>query len=216
MSISYSGFVSAGGGASTAGPAGPQGPTGAAGSSGVAGAVGATGAQGSIGLTGATGSQGNTGATGAAGSQGIQGIQGIQGASGAQGTTGAAGPGALITTTSQRSYSAGTSIQPSTTNDVQITASWAIATTITLTGGSGGTVKLLSDSSATPTTEVARVTNSASGSTVVAGVSLNSTQTLTINYRVKAGDRYKFTTTNDAATPVFTLVGGVVIEQVLG
>lgn len=145
----------------------------------------------------------------------VAGPAGATGATGSAGATGASGAGSLVTSTGTRSVTAGTAVRPSTTNDVLVTASWKIDTTLSLTGGAAGTVKMLSDAATTPTTEVARVASSSTG-TLTVGLNLATSNILVMSFRVKAGDRYLFTTTNDVGTPVFTLVGGVVTEQVLG
>lgn len=146
---------------------------------------------------------------------GPAGATGATGSAGATGATGASGAGSLVTSTGTRSVTAGTAVRPSTTNDVLVTASWKIDTTLSLTGGAAGTVKMFSDAATTPTTEVARVASSSTG-TLTVGLNLATSNTIPISYRVKAGDRYLFTTTNDVGTPAFALVGGVVTEQVLG
>jgi hypothetical protein len=79
-----------------------------------------------------------------------------------------------------------------------------IDTSITLTVGAAGTVKLFCDAS-TQTTEVERVASSSTG-TLTVGLNLASSNTLVMMYPVSVGESCKLTTTNDTGTPVFTLV----------
>lgn len=138
---------------------------------------------------------------------------GPTGPTGATGSTGATGPGALITSQGTRSYAFGDIVRPSTTNDVEVTISVSIALALVLLATSSGTLKLFSDANSNPTTEIVpcRVSNSSGG---VAG--LAATQIVTAKFRVKAGNYYKWTFTQDAGTATGAVVGGVVYEQILG
>lgn len=176
------------------------------------GATGPTGATGSAGPTGPTGAAGATGATGSQGIQGVAGPTGATGstgptgATGSAGATGATGPGALVTATSSPTLTfGGAAAQMDTTHDAEYTVVVTIANSLSLSGGSGGHVDLVCDSSSTPTT--VRVTAAASSTgTLTVGLALNTSTTLGITWRVPAGDYCKLATVNDTGTPTFTLV----------
>ncbi len=149
------------------------------------------------------------------------GATGATGAAGTTGSTGATGAGAVITSSSFVSTSftgtppTSSARQPNASHDVLITASFSIVNTLTLSGGTGGTIKLLSDSSNPPTTEICRVSKSDTG-TVVVGINLTPSGTMEIYSRIKTGDFYRFVSVNDTGTPTMTLPSGTVFEQVLG
>lgn len=151
---------------------------------------------------------------------GPQGVQGPTGATGATGSTGATGPGALVTSTAFQSTTftgtppTSSARQVSTTKDVIVTASFKIDTTLSLTGGSAGTVRLLADASNPPTTEIARVASSSTG-TLTVGLNLATSNTLILTGRLRPSDFYRFVGVNDTGTPTMTLVGGVTLEQIL-
>jgi hypothetical protein len=137
---------------------------------------------------------GPTGATGAAGS------------TGATGATGATGPGALVTSSSTPSFALnGSAIQLDTSHDTELYLVVKIDAALTISGGAGGTVHLLCDSSSTPATEVATAAVSNTG-TLTIGLALTVSETIPIMFRVPAAHFCKATTTNDTGSPSFTLV----------
>lgn len=152
------------------------------------------------------------GPTGATGPTGASGSTGATGSAGATGSTGATGANASISSTNLRSYTLGTSIQPSTTKDVVISGTWSISTTINLLAGSGATGHLFSDASNPPTSEIAEAKCSSTNSGVV-GLASNSL--VPFSFRVKAGDFYKLTATVDSGTASATLLNTLVREQLL-
>lgn len=99
----------------------------------------------------------------------------------------------------------GSAVQLSTDHDVEYTATVKIANTLTLTGGSAGHVDLVCDASASPSTAVETVSAESTGSVVI-GISLVTSSTGVLRWRVRAGDYCKLTTTNDAGTPSYTLI----------
>lgn len=105
-----------------------------------------------------------------------------------------------------------TTFTPSATNDVEVTYSVSIATSITLTAGSAGHVDLACDTSSPPTTIVATVSQSSTG-TLTLGLNLNASNTLVIRYRVPRNQNCRINTVNDVGTPTYNLVRQV--EQTL-
>lgn len=196
------------------GATGAQGSVGATGATGAAGAAGAQGIQGITGSTGATGPAGSTGATGSTGAQGAAGSAGATGAAGATGSTGATGPGALVTSSSTPTLTiGGAAVQFDASHDTEYTASIKIVTTLSLSGGAAGHVDLVCDASSPPTTIVETVQSESTG-TLTIGLSLQSSNTLVLRWRVPAGHRCKLTSTNDTGTPTYSIVRQAL--QVLG
>jgi len=151
---------------------------------------------------------------GATGPQGPTGAQGSTGATGATGATGPAGQGAFVTSTVTPTLAMnGSAVQLDATHDTEYTASISIGMTLSLSGGQAGHVDFVCDSSSTPTTIVATVGDSNTG-TVVVGVSLTRTPIMELHYRAHAGDFCKITSTNDTGTPTYSIIRQVL--QVLG
>lgn len=145
---------------------------------------------------------------------GLTGPTGATGSAGAAGAMGATGPGALVTATSTATLSLnGAAQQFDSAHDTEYTASVKVANTLSLTGGSAGHVDLVCDSSATPTAIVQTVSAESTGALTV-GLSLATSTTLVLRYRVPAGHRCKLTSTNDTGTPTITMVRQVL--QTLG
>lgn len=184
------------------GPPGPTGPTGAAGPTGATGPAGPTGPAGADGAAGSTGATGATGATGPTG------------AAGATGATGPAGPGSLVISQSTPALALnGSAVQFSTTADTEYSISVKIGTTLSLTGGAAGTVDLLCDATATPSTIVQTISSESTG-TLTIGLNLVASNTMVMRWRVPAAGRCRLVTTNNAGTPTFTIVRQVL--QTLG
>lgn len=164
---------------------------------------------GATGPTGATGSAGPTGPTGPTGPSGVQGIQGASGptgATGSTGATGATGPGALVTGVSSPSLTLnGGSTQFDATHDVIYVATVKITTSLTVSGGAAGHVDLLCDTGGTPSTIVDTVQSESTG-TLTVGLSLQTSTTTSLRWRVPAAQRCRLTTTNDTGAPSYSLV----------
>lgn len=147
----------------------------------------------SIGV-GATGPQGNMGSTGATG------------APGSGGSVGATGPGALVTGSSTPSLTLnGSAAQFDSTHDTEYIATVKISTSISLTGGQAGHVDLVCDANTSPTTVVETASQESAGALTV-GLSLVTSSTHVLRWRVPAGHRCKLASANDTGTPTFTLV----------
>lgn len=184
---------------------GPPGPTGA---TGPAGPTGSTGPAGPTGPAGAAGSAGSTGATGATGATGPT------GAAGATGPTGPAGPGSLVVSQSTPTLTLnGSAVQFSTTADTEYSISVKIGTTLSLTGGAAGTVDLLCDATATPSTIVQTISSESTGALTI-GLNLVASNTMVMRWRVPVSGRCRLVTTNNTGTPTFTIVRQVL--QTLG
>lgn len=143
---------------------------------------------------------------------GPMGATGSTGAAGSTGATGSTGTNASISSTNLRSYTLGTSVQPSTTKDVVISGTWSITTTVNLIAGSGASGHLFSDASNPPTSEISEAKCSSTNSGVI-GLASNSL--MPFSFRVKAGDFYKLTATVDSGTASATLLNTLVREQLL-
>lgn len=182
-------------------PAG-QGPQGVAGPQGPQGLQGIQGTQGVQGPQGTQGPAGATGATGATGSQGVA------------GATGATGPGALVTSSSVPTLTiGGAAVQFDATHDVEYQATLKTDGTASLTGGFALEVRLLCDSTATPTT-FADAGGGAQGGTLVVGLNLTQTSYSSMRTRVPAGWRCRLVQQSVTGTPTATIVGQV--ARVLG
>ncbi len=157
---------------------------------------------------GAAGPAGPTGATGAAGATGPQGPQGVQGAPGA---TGPAGLGTVTPSTPSRALN--TTFTPSATKAVY--ACYTINLSVTnplLVGSSSATAILVSDTSATPTTERGRVSaNSSVGITVT--VQITQQQASPICYIVPAGHNVRI---NSSTTGTASVAIVAQAEETLG
>lgn len=130
------------------------------------------------------------------------------------GATGATGPGALVTGQSTPSLTLnGSAAVIDSTHDAELTVTVTVANSITIAGGTAGHVDLVCDSSSTPTTVVETVSAASTG-TVVVGITLNTSNTLVLRWRVAAGHSCKLATVNDTGAPSFTLVRQ--IKQTLG
>lgn len=121
-------------------------------------------------------------------SSAADGAPGPAGPSGAKGDTGPAGaPGLVSVTPSTPARALGTAFQPSATKATFV--SYAVKTSVTnplLVGTSTATVILLSDASATPTTERGRV-EATSGVGVSVTLALTTSNTAQLTYVVPAG-----------------------------
>jgi len=149
---------------------------------------------------------GPTGATGPAGATGATGPTGATGAAGATGATGATGPGALVTGSSSPSFSLnGSAIQLDASHDTELYVTVSITAALTVSGGAGGSVHLLCDSSSSPSTEVETAAVSNTG-TLTIGLAQTVASTIPMVFRVPASHYCKLTTTNDTGTPSFSLV----------
>ena len=166
-----------------------------------------------INIQGPVGPTGPTGATGSQGVQGAQGIQGTTGATGAQGpigTTGAqgpAGPGSNVSSSTTASLALnGSAVQFDATHDVEYYGTFKVSGTLSLTGSFDGQINILCDSGTNPTTFITAVGSLSTGSVVV-GINLTSGNILAARVRVAAGDRCKLTTTTNAGTPTYSIIG---------
>lgn len=124
-------------------------------------------------------------ADGAPGPQGPAGVQGPAGAAGAAGAPGSPGLVSVVSATPARVI--GTAFQPNATKATFV--SYAVKTTVTnplLVGTSTATVTLLSDTSATPTTERGRV-EATSGVGVSVTIALTTSNSAQLTYVVPAG-----------------------------
>lgn len=91
--------------------------------------------------------------------------------------------------------------QFSTTEDTEYSVTVRIDLTTSLVAGMGGTVHLLCDGNATPTTEISTL-QFAHG----LGLAQTASFTGTLRWRTAIGEFCRVTTTNDTGTPTFTLV----------
>lgn len=187
------------------GQPGPIGQTGTQGPQGVAGTNGAVGPQGPAGSPGAQGPKGDTGDTGATGATGSQGPTGNTGA------TGPAGLGTISVSISTRTLN--TNFTPSATKSTFVcyTARTQVTNPL-LVGTSTATVRLLSDTSVTPTTERGRVEASSAVGVTVA-LALTTSNTAPICYIVPAGHNVRLESTT-SGTGTATLVSQ--FEETLG
>lgn len=97
---------------------------------------------------------------------------------------------------------------PSTLRPVFGVYTVRIATSITLSGGAEGTVALLSDTAATPTTLICDARSGLTG-TVIGGIAINNVQDVIVCGLIQPGYNARLTTTNNTGTPTFTLVRSV-------
>lgn len=180
------------------------------------------------GATGIQGIQGNTGAAGAAGEGSVTSITCGTGMTGgtitttgtcAMATTGTAATYSGVTTDAQGRVTAGTTrsfnyttralntcFQISTTRDSQVTYSVQIDSSLTLSGGSQGTVYLRTYTNNICTTgvqEVHRVSSGQSG-TLVIGVAVAQPMIQALHGILPAGTFVQLVTENTVGTPVFT------------
>lgn len=152
------------------------------------------------------GPQGATGSTGATGSAGATGAMGSTGAQGNPGT-----PASLTIVPNVPSRTLNSVFQPSTTKLVRVGYDVDVSTSLSLTGGQEGRVRLLSDASNPPTT-VRRVKSNGNSGALTIGLSLVQKITLGLDYDVPPGHYVKIETTNTTGTPTFALVGQSEVE----
>ncbi len=110
--------------------------------------------------------------------------------------------GSVVSATSSPALTlGGAGVQLDATHETIYTATVSIDLTTTLLAGEGGTVRLLCDSGATPTTEVGTLQFFHGP-----GLAQSASTTSSMQWRTAPGDYCRLTTTNDVSTPVFTLV----------
>lgn len=98
--------------------------------------------------------------------------------------------------------------QPSTTRNTLVNYSVEIATTLSLSGGTVGTVFLeISADGSTGWTELSRFTNGNTGALTV-GLNINQNMTSTLSGTVPAGYYVRLRTVNTTGTPTFTYRSG--------
>lgn len=107
----------------------------------------------------------------------------------------------------------GSAVQFDATHDTFYRATVKISGSITLVTGAAGHVDLICDASSTPTAIVDTAQLELTG-TLVVGVTLASSMTQSLTWRVPAAYYCKLATGNDTGTPTYTLVRQV--KQTLG
>lgn len=216
------------------GDTGDQGPQGDAGEKGDKGDDGDVGPKGDTGDTGPKGDKGDQGIQGPKGDTGDQGPAGTNGTNGAKGDKGDQGNSGVISVSggiinSGTSTSAVLSLQsrsfasPARTiqtvdaaangwqidasRDAFVSYSVTIATSLSLSGGSGGYVvlEINATNASSGWTEVARVTNSQSGSGLVIGLAISQSVGGPLSTEVPAGYYVRVRSVNSSGTPTFTL-----------
>lgn len=201
------------------GATGAQGPAGPAGPAGVAGPAGPTGAQGPKGDTGATGAvgpAGPAGATGAAGPANTLTIGTVTTGTAAATITGTS-PNQVLNLTlpsnpaqarvfSYPARTLNTCYQISATRDAHVYYAVDISASVTVTGGTRGSVYLRTYTNSTCTTGQQTVISGSSGLPAVVSVTVGLTNlgTATLPGMIPAGRWVRIETVNDQLTPVFT------------
>lgn len=107
-------------------------------------------------------------------------------------------------TVSVVSRTLGTAFKPSATRPVLCLYSGRVASSLSLAGGSGGRLELVSDSAATPTTIRARVAGGSTG-TLAVGLGVNDVAEGLLMYMAPANDNVLLRGVNETGTPTFTL-----------
>ena len=104
------------------------------------------------------------------------------------------------------SRSLNSAFQISATQDVSVSYTVDVASTLTLTGGATGTVTLQYADDSGFTTNVKTVQSSVNGNTgtLTIGLSLTQTGTCSLSGVIPAGKYVKLVTANTAGTPTFT------------
>lgn len=200
-------------------PTGETGPKGDKGEQGIKGDAGDIGPQ---------GLQGPKGDPGDAGPQGLQGIQGPQGVQGPKGDTGDAGPSGLLSaslplvydsinksisinsptyTPSTPNRALNVVFTPSATKAVWVCYSISITAVASLSSNQVGTVQLLSDNLANPTT-VRDIVSSGINLTLGISVGFTVSQTASLKYLVPPGHKVRLVSST-TGNPTISIVSQV-------